>query len=214
MDKDEERLRNKTRKEEYREYNQILQMLDQQDQRDLATHLLLVHKYKKERGTSKPTNEQENLVLHRNWTAWPLPVHLVHRPTPIYSSSSERLESLSSTLHAEIEAIILRLVRQRIQSQDRSTVSAHEHPPFGVTKQITDQVVSKLNCLLHALGRVKYQHVKSDRVKRLALKSRWDEVVGIAGISGCIYNTETMKRVTKRCSKLFGEKIPWEADIQ
>ena len=103
------------------------------------------------------------------------------------------------------------MARSRIQSEE-GIVSANEHPPYQVTREVTNHVVTKLDRLLHALGRIKHRQLKSERSKHRQLKSKWDEIVGIAGISECVDSPDTMKRITERCSKLFEEDIPWETE--
>lgn len=214
----EERRQKRVRAEERREYHKILQTLDYQDQRDLASHLLLATQYRKTQRPSKRIKPKQAEPQHDNamiiqdiWTAWPLPSNLVYRPNPVYSSSNGR-QIRSNALRAEIEATILRITRSRIQSEDPSLISADEFPPYQVTQEVTNHVITKLDRLLHALGRIKYQHLKSSRAKHRLLKSKWDEVVGVAGISSCIDSSETMRHVTERCKRLFDEDIPWEAE--
>jgi RNA polymerase I specific transcription initiation factor len=214
----EEKRQKRVRAEERREYYKILRSLDYQDQRDLASHLLLAMQYRRKQRPSKRTKNQQAepqldnaMIIQDTWTAWPLPSNLVHRPIPIYSSSNKR-QHPSSALRAEIEATMLRITRSRIQSDDPSLVSADELPPYQLTREVTSHVITKFDRLLHALGRIKYQHLKSSRAKNRLLKSGWDEIVGIAGISKCIDSSETMKRVTKRCNRLFDEDISLEAE--
>ena len=216
MDDVEERRLKKARLAEHREFDKILLTLDYQDQRDLATHLLLVAQYKKKHGIPRGSKKGQDrrlkndaIVIQDTWTAWPLPSKIVPRPTPASSSSSQYQENPSSALHAEIEATILRMARSRIQSEE-GMVSANEHPPYQVTREITNRVVTKLDRLLHALGRIKYQQLNSERSKHRLLKSKWDEIVGIAGISESVDSPDTMKRITERCNKLFEEDIPWK----
>ena len=216
-DAEERRLR-KVRVAEHREYDKILLTLDHQDQHDLAAHLLLAAQYKKKQHLSRRTKNGRNkqpddaIVIQDTWTSWPLPAGQVHRPTPFPSSSLEDQNHSSSALHAEIEATILRIARLRIQSEDPSKASVNEHPPYHITREITTHVINKLDRLLHSLGRIKYQYLKSERSKHRILKSKWDEIVGIAGISECIDSEETMKRITERCNRLFEEDIPWEIE--
>lgn len=217
MDDVEERRLKKARLAEHQEFDKILLTLDYQDQRDLAAHLLLATQYKKKQGISKGSKFEDRqlkndaIIIQDTWTAWPLPSKIVHRPTPASSSSSQTAENPSSALQAEIEATILRIARSRIQSE-YGIVSANEHPPYQVARQVTNRVVSKLDRLLHALGRIKYQQLKSERSKHRVLKSKWDEIVGIAGISECVDSPDTMKRITERCNKLFEEDISWEME--
>jgi hypothetical protein len=209
----EERRQKRVRAEEHREYYKILQTLDYQDQRDLASHLLLVTQYKKKQQPSRRTKNQQTdnaMIIQDVWTAWPLLSNLVHRPIPIYSSDGR--QHPSNALRAEIEATILRITRSRIQSDDPLLVSADESPPYRITQEVASHVITKFNRLLHALGRIKYQHLKSARAKNRLLKSKWDEIVGISGISTCIDSSETMRRVTERCKRLFDEDIPWEVE--
>jgi hypothetical protein len=72
--------------------------------------------------------------------------------------------------------------------------------------------MDKLDRLLHSLGRIKYEHLKSKRYSSKISKSKWDEIIGIAGISECIDSEDTMKRITERCNKLFEEDISWEIE--
>jgi hypothetical protein len=214
MDDVEERRLKKARLAEHREFDQILLTSDYQDQCDLAAHLLLAAQYKRKQGGSKKgqggRRRNDATAIHDTWTAWPLPSKIVPRPTPASSSSSQNQENPSSALHAEIEATILRIARSRIQSEG-GMVSANEHPPYQVTREVTNHVVTKLDRLLHALGRIKYQ-LSSQRSKHRLLKSKWDEIVGIAAISECVDSPDTMKRITERCNKLFEEDIPWETE--
>jgi RNA polymerase I specific transcription initiation factor len=217
MEDIEERRQKKARLVEVREYDKILLTLDHQDQRDLAAHLLLAAQYKKNQGVSRRTKNGKSkqsgntMVIQDSWTAWPLPSDIVCRPTPI-PSSSMRSDNSSNALHTEIEATILRTARSRIQAEDPSKVSADEHPPYHITREVTNSVISKFDSLLHSLGRIKHQQLKSKRSKLRAAKSKWDEIVGIAGISECIDSEETMKHITERCNKLFGEDISWEIE--
>lgn len=218
MDDVEERRLKKARLAEYREFDKILLTLDCQDQRDLAAHLLLTAQTKKKQATPKRRKKGQDgrlktdaIVIQDTWTAWPLPSKIVPHPNPASSSSSQNQENPSSALHAEIEATILRIARSRIQSEG-GMVSANEHPPYQVTREVTNHVVTKLDRLLHALGRIKYQQLSSQRSKHRLLKSKWDEIVGIAGISECVDSPDTMKRITERCNKLFEEDIPWETE--
>src|SRR5271169_2321758 len=109
MEDIEERRLKKARLAEVREYDKILLTLDHQDQRDLAAHLLLAAQYKKNQGVSRPTKNGKSkqsgdtMVIQDSWTAWPLPADVVHRPTPILSSSM-RSDNSSNALHTEIEA--------------------------------------------------------------------------------------------------------------
>jgi hypothetical protein len=219
----DERRRKKARLKEYRELDKVLQTLDYQDHHDLSAHLLVTAQYKKTQPSSKRSKAGKTLsrpddamIIQDPWTAWPLPSDQVHRPTPIPSSTaSEQNESASSALHAEIEATILRIARTRIQKEgNASSVSANEHAPYHITREITSSVITKLDRLLHTLGRGKYQRLTSERSKTRTPKSRWDEIIGLAGISGCIDSEETMKMVLERCNKLFDEDMPREAETR
>lgn len=211
----DERRRKKARLKEYHELDKVLQTLDHQDDHDLAAHLLLTAQYKKTQPTSKrtkagktPSHSEKPLIIQDHWTAWPLPSDLVHRPSPIPSSSaSEQNNTSSSALHAEIEATILRVARTRLQKEgNASSVSANEHAPYHVTREITSSVITKLDRLLHALGRSKYQRLTSERSRNRTPKSKWDEIVGMAGISGCVESEETMRKVMERCKELFDQE--------
>jgi len=209
----------KNKKREYQEHDKILQTLDHQDHHDLASHLLLAAKYRVSQPPSKRTKRgrtvaDDRMVITDPWTAWPLPASEVPRTVPIPSSSATETQThLSSSLHAELETTIVRTARKRIQSEgEPSSVSANEHPPFHVTREISSHILSKLDRLLLTLGRVKYQQSTSERSKKRILKSRWDEVVALAGISGCVDSAETMKYITERCNKLFDEEMPWAAE--
>jgi hypothetical protein len=213
----DERRHKKARLKEYRELDKVLQTLDYQDHHDLSAHLLVTAQYKKTQPTSKRSkagrtvSHPENaMIIQDPWTAWPLPSDLVHRPTPIPSSTaSEQNTSSSSALHAEIEATILRIARTRIQKEGKaSSVSDNEHAPYHVTREITSSVITKLNRLLHSLGRGKYQQLTSERSKTRTSKTKWDEIVGLAGISGCIDSEEMMGKIMERCNKLFDEDMP------
>jgi hypothetical protein len=180
---------------------------------------MLAAKYRVSQPPSKRTKRgrkvaDDRMVITDPWTAWPLPASEVPRTVPIPSSSTTETQThLSSSLHAELETAIIRTARKRIETEsDPSSVSANEHPPFHISKEISSRVLSKLDRLLLSLGRVKYQQITTERVKKRILKSRWDEVVGLAGISGCIDSAETMKCITDRCNKLFDEEIPWVAE--
>ena len=223
-DEEGEQRRKKARLAEYREYDKVLQTLDHSYHHDLAAHLLNVahhrakqrQKFLENQGTKRrrgpPTNGND-LTINDTWTAWPLPVSLVHRPTPIPSSSANvDDEHQSDALHAEIEAAILRAARSRIQSEG-GTMSANEHAPYYVTQEITRQVMTKFSRLLQALGRVKYQQIDSERMKRSQRKSRWDEIVTMAGIIKTVDSPETMERIQARCDKLFRE-IPRTTEME
>jgi hypothetical protein len=204
------------RRREFSEYDKVLQSLDYDNNHDLATHLLAAAKHKRSQNPSQRTKRarttHETAAITDPWTAWPLPASDVPRTLPVPSSSAINAENhLSSALHSEIEATITRIARERIQSHNRK-VSANENPPYHVTREISSRVLGKLEKLLLALGRVKYQiHSQRDQKRKRLLKSQWDEVVGLAGISGCIDSVDTMKRVTERCNELFEEEIRWDA---
>ena len=207
----EEAERRKRHRAECHEYDRILEALDYQDQRDLASHLLVAANYKKgQRKRPKTANVKyedvhTNLVIYDTWTSWPMPSSAVRRPLVIPSSSHNAQELSSSALQAEIKAAILRIARLRIQHDSPSLVSSNEHPPYDVTRQVTSQVMAKLNRLRHALGRIKQQVPVKTNLRYL--KSRCDEIVGVAGISQCVDNPETMNRVKGRCNKLFNEDM-------
>jgi hypothetical protein len=222
---EEERRRKKAKIAESKEYDRILQTIDHNDHHDLAAHLLLAaHHRAKQRQLPKDNKDERRigrprtdgaLVIHDRWTAWPLPASLTPRPTPIPSSSSTGAHNKhdSDALHAEIEAAILRIARKRIHDEG-GTVSANEHAPYHVTRQITSNVITRFNRLLNALGRVKYQQIDSKRIKSRQLKSRWDEIVTIAGIPGIIDSPEVIARIKERCNKLFKEEIPWSMETR
>jgi hypothetical protein len=84
-------------------------------------------------------------------------------------------------------------------------ISAEEGAPFKVTQEVTRGIMAKVDKLLHALGRVKFQQLGSERTRRRATPSRWDEVVEIARITSCIDDERTMKRIVGRCNNLFNE---------
>lgn len=212
----DENRRKRTRHIEHQEYDKILQTLDYQDKRDLAAHLLLTAQYKKTQPKRRPknsrrrgTDNEDVLVIDEAWTAWPLPSKLVPRPKVTYSSSSDGQDHPSTALHAEIEATLQRCARSRLQSRDSST---NEHPPYHVSREVSNNVLAKFDRLLHALGRIKSQQVKAEHAKLRLSNSKWDEIVGIAGISECIDSEETMKRIMDRCNKLFQENMPWEVE--
>jgi len=215
----DEKRRKRARHLEHQEYDKILQTLDYQDKRNLSSHLLLTTHYKKtqpprrlKNARGKEKDNDDDLVIDDYWTAWPLPSNVVPRPKATPSSSSEAQDHPSRVIQAEIEATLLRNVRSRLQSQDPSVVSANEHPPYHVTREVTNNVLAKFDRLLHALGRIKSQQVSTERAELRLPKSKWDEIVGIAGISECIDSEETMKRIMERCNKLFQENISWEVE--
>ena len=226
MDEEEEERRGKkARLAEYKEYDKVLQILDHHDHHDLAAHLLnaAMHRAKhrervmkkkaegSRRKSGRPPND-ESLRVNDIWTAWPLPPSIVPRPVPLPSSSTTEIEQHDSdALHAEIEAAILRIARSRIKA-DGGKVSANEHAPYQVTREVTSQVMSKFNQLLHALGRVKYQQVDSERIRKRLQKSQWDEIITMADLIGTT-NTETTERIRKRCEELFN-KIPGQTNTQ
>ena len=213
----EERRRKRARHLEHQEYDKILQTLDHQDKRDLAAHLLLTAQYKKTQPSRTQTRRTESdpkdiLFIDDCWTAWPLPSKGVPRPKVTLSSSSEGQDHSSTALLAEIEAALLRNARSKLRCQDPSVVSANEHPPYQITREVTNTVLAKFDLLLHALGRIKFQQVSAEREKLRQPKSKWAEIVGIAGISKCVDSEETMKRILERCNKLFQENISWEVE--
>lgn len=206
----------RVRRIEHQEYDKILQTLDYQDKRDLAAHLLLTTQYKKTQPKRRPknsrrrgTDNEDVLVIDEAWTAWPLPSKLVPRPKVTYSSSSDRQDHPSTALHAEIVATLQRCARSRLESRDSS---ANEHPPYHVSREVSNNVLAKFDRLLHALGRIKSQQVKAEHAKLRLSNSKWDEIVGMAGISECVDSEETMKRIMDRCNKLFQENMPWEVE--
>jgi len=210
----DEKRRKRARHLEHQEYDKILQTLDYQDKRDLSSHLLLATQYKKTQPPRKPksarwkpNDNDDVLVIDDYWTAWPIPSSLVPRSKVIFSSASEAENHPSKSLHAEIEASLLRNARLRLQSQDPSVVSANEHPPYHITREATNNVLAQFDRLLYALGRIKFQQVSVDRTKFRLSKSKWDEIVGIARISECIDSEDTMKRIVGRCNKLFQENL-------
>jgi len=224
MNEDERKQKNK-RLAEYKEYDKILQTLDHNDHHDLAAHLLNTahHRAKQQAITSNDKKKRRRLgrpkkdgtlAIYDRWTAWPLPASLVPRPTPIPSTSTNAHEySNSEALSAEIEAAILRTARSRIHSEG-GTVSANEHAPYHVTREITTQVMTKFDQLLHAFGRVKYQQIHSERIRQRQLPSRWDEVIMLAEIAGLVNSPETRARIRERCNQLFNEEIPGSTDTQ
>jgi RNA polymerase I specific transcription initiation factor len=217
MDNDEyeHRRRKRRRTEELCEAQKLLQTLDYQDHRDLASHLLIAAQHQKRQPKPPKSNKRgrpprlqsHGLVLENNWTAWPLPSRRLSRPEPIPSSSlSEQHDSAPNPLHAEIEAALLRLARTQIQKDGNpSSVSANEHPPYHLTREVTDSVISKVDHLLHALGRVKFGQITSERARVRAPKTTWEEIIGIAGLPGCVESRDTMERISERCKKLFEE---------
>jgi len=213
----DENGRKRARHTEYQEHDKILQTLDYQDRRDLASHLLLTAQYKKTQPTRGPKRKRrgsENddvLVIEQAWTAWPLPSKTVPRPKGTYSSSSKGQDHPSAALRAEIEATLQRSARSQLQSQSQAH-SANEHPPYQVTREVSSNVLAKFDRLLHALGRIKFQQVKVEHAKLRLSTSKWDEIVGIAGISECVDSEETMKRIMDRCNKLFQEDMSWEVE--
>ena len=214
-DEDDERRRKRARLQESREAEKLLQTLDYQDHRDLASYLLLAARYQKTQSKPSPTKrgrtrtpQQQSLALESTWTAWPLPSNTLTRPEPVPSSSlTEPRTTSPNPLHAQIEAAVLRLARSQIQKDGNAdSVSAEEHPPYHVTREVTKHVISKVDNLLHALGRVKYGQLTSKRVKQRIPKSGWQEFVGISGISKTVASEETLKRITERCNKLFDDE--------
>jgi len=227
MTEDEETARKRAKLEEYKEFDQTLQFLDHQDHHDLAAHLLLASRFEKRKRSSKSPSRQpaqegvSQVVVPDTWTAWPLSVEAVPRASSV-SYSSEKQENFTTPLHAEIEATILRLARSQLQAareNEVSGMSADEHPPFEITEEITKVVLAKVDRLLHALARVKHQQATTGQGSSKAnfvreSKSRWDEVVGLAGIAKCVDSEATMNRIMERCNKLFEEdmdiEIEWE----
>jgi hypothetical protein len=118
----------------------------------------------------------------------------------------------ATALHGEIESCLLRIARERILAGGEGVMCADEGALYHVTQEVTQVVMSKLDRLLHALGRMKFQQLASERTKLRASPLRWDEVVGIAGMSECIGSEETMKRIVERCSELYKEDINWEKE--
>lgn len=224
MTEDEERARKRAKVEEYKEFDQVLQFLDHQDHHDLAAHLLLATRFAKRKQFSRsPSRQPEHgvsqVVIPDTWTAWPLPADVVPR-TSAGSYSIENQENFTTPLHAEIEATILRLAGSQFQAEKKNEangMSADEHPPFEITEEVTKVVLPKLDRLLHALARVKYQqattaHGSSKVTFTRESKSRWDEVVGLAGIAKCVDSEATMKRIMERCNTLFGEDMDLEIE--
>jgi RNA polymerase I specific transcription initiation factor len=212
-DEDTVKRRKKDELTEHYELNKILATLDYQDKRDLAAHLLVACHYRRSQRPSKrrkqgPRNDA-SLIITDLWTAWPLPSKEVPRQDSAPPSSSDPEGNLSTTLEAEIEAAILRVARTRIQSQNPSSVSLNEHPPYQVTRQLTSHVIARLDRLLHALGRINYTTI-TERGLHRTLRSRWDELVGIAAVSQCVAHPATMQRITERCNQLFEENMEWE----
>ena len=215
IDEIQEQARKKLLTSETKEYNKILITQDNNDRHNLSSHLHNAAQYKKSKQLHhhrKLNRKQGDLVIYDPWTSWPLPSALVPRPDPISSSLSNTSGQgyCSGAVHAEIEATILRIVRRRIHSEN-GICSGNEHAPYQVTREIQNQVIKKLNRLLHALSRVKYQHY-SERGTFRVEKSRWDEIVGMAGISGSVDNMETMNRINNRCKSLFQEEMIVEND--
>jgi hypothetical protein len=150
--------------------------------------------------------------MRESWTAWPLPADLVPRPAHVLHTFSDEETGPSTGLRAEIESCLLRFARERIRADGEGRMSAEEGAPFQVTQEVTKGIMDKVDKLLHALGRVKFQQLGSERARKRATPSRWDEVVEIVRITGCIDDEETMKRIIERCNKLFKEDTNWEMD--
>src|SRR5579859_4746280 len=165
MDSDSDAsIHNKIIELERREYDKVLRTLDYEDHHDLASHLLLAANYKKKQRMSgrtkrakiaKEENQDEKsedgVLIGDVWTAWPLPADVVPRPVPLHSTLSTEPDNLSSAVHAEIEAIILRTTRSALQAERKaSSVSTNEHAPYQVTREVSSQVIAKLDRLLHA----------------------------------------------------------------
>ena len=87
---------------------------------------------------------------------------------------------------------------------------ADEGAPYHVMQEVTQAVMNKLDRLLHSLGRMKFQQLNSETARKHSAASKWDEIVGIAGISKCIASEEVMKRVVARGTELFKEDIHWK----
>src|SRR2546423_3373232 len=169
-DEGEQRRSKRRRTAEFREAQKLLQTLDYQDHRDLASHLLIAAQHQKKKPGPKsrkrdglPRLQNHALMLEKSWTAWPLPSSTSLRPDPVPSSSdSEQHDGAPNPLHAEIEAALLRLARTQIQKDGNpSSVSANEHPPYHITREVRASVISKVDHLLQALGRVKFGQITS-----------------------------------------------------
>ena len=213
-DEGEQRRSKRRRTAEFREAQKLLQTLDYQDHRDLASHLLIAAQHQKKKPGPKsrkrdgvPRLQNHALMLEKSWTAWPLPSSTSLRPDPVPSSSdSEQHDGAPNPLHAEIEAALLRLARTQIQKDGNpSSVSANEHPPYHITREVRASVISKVDHLLQALGRVKFGQITSERARRRAPKTTWEDIVRIAGLPGCVDSQDTMERISERCKKLFEE---------
>lgn len=206
-DEDEQRRSKRRRTDEFRETKKLLQTLDYQDHRDLASHLLIAAQHQKKQPQSRKAPRLQ-LMLENGWTAWPLPSSMLPRPDPIPSSSdSEQHDRAPNPLHAEIEAALLRLARTQIQKDGNPlSVSANEHPPYHITREVRDSVISKVDYLLQALGRVKFGQITSERARQRAPKTTWEDIVGMAGLQGWAESQDTMERISERCKKLFEEE--------
>jgi len=216
-----ERRAKRTREAEYKEYNKILLGLDHEDERDLAAHLHLAHEYRKahqnvrrqgrRRKDASPTSKSKGFSMRHSWTTWPLPAKAVPRPDPIPNTFTQSEDTPCAALHGEIESCLLRLAKERITADNQGVMRADEGAPYRVTQEATRVVMNKLDRLLHSLGRMKFQQLNSETARKRSAASKWDEIVGIAGISECIASAGAMERVVKRCNKLFKEDIKWEA---
>jgi len=216
----EEQRAKRRRKAEYKEYKKILIGLDHANECDLAAHLQLAHEYRKAQRSPRRqgrwkkeasrTVKSKEFSMRDSWTTWPLPAKAVPRPDPVPNAFTQSENTPSSALHGEIESCLLRLARERIKADNQGVMCADEGAPYHITKEVTHVVMNKLDRLLHSLGRMKFQQLDSETARKRSTASKWDEVVGIAGISECITSEEAMKRVVARCNKLFKEDINWE----
>jgi len=213
----EERRAKRTRKAEYKEYRKILIGLDHANECDFAAHLQLAHEYRKSqryirrqgRRKKKATStlKSKEFSMRDSWTTWPLPAKAVPRPDPIPNTFMQSENTPSIALHCEIESCFLRLARQRIKADNQGVMCADEGAPYHVMQEVTQAVMNKLDRLLHSLGRMKFQQLNSETARKHSAASKWDEIVGIAGISKCIASEEVMKRVVARYNELFKEDI-------
>lgn len=212
----EERRAKRRREKEYQEYDNVLLQLDHNESQDVASHLHLAHSYRqahppphrqarRPKKDTRPASMSKDLAIRESWTAWPLPADSVPRQEHVLHTFSSEEIGPSTGLYAEIESCLLRFARQRIRGDGEGMISAEEGAPFKVTQEVTRGIMAKVDKLLHALGRVKFQQLGSERTRRRATPSRWDEVVEIARITRCIDDDGTMKRIVERCNNLFNE---------
>jgi hypothetical protein len=212
----EERRAKRRQEKAYEEYDKVVRQLDHNEHQDMASHLHLAHSYRKahpppRRQGRRPKKgvslkKSKDLAIRDSWTAWPLPADLVPRQEPILHTFSGERVGPSTGLYAEIESCLLRFARERIQ-EGGGRVSAEEEAPFKITQEVTRGIVDKVDKLLHAVGRVKFQQLSSERAKIRATSSRWDEIIGIARITKCVDDEGTMERIVERCTKLFQEDL-------